>query len=125
MLYVYPAMVHEDTDGLWAEFPDLPGCQTFADDVDTLLANAAEALECELLESLEHGDVLPKPSPMTKFSVTTHSYPTLIRVDVDLAKNTKSVKKTLSIPAWMDERAKALGVNFSQTLQEALLAKMA
>lgn len=125
MLFVYPAIIHEDTDGLWAEFPDLPGCQTFADDVDILLANAVEALECEILESLEHGDVLPKSSSMTKFSVTAHSYPTLIRADVNLSKNTKSVKKTLTIPAWMDERAKALGVNFSKTLQEALLAKMA
>ena len=48
MLYVYPAIIHEDVDGVWAEF----------DSVSDLLAEAGEALECELVESLERGDTL-------------------------------------------------------------------
>jgi len=34
------------------------------------------------------------------------------------------VKKTLSIPEWMNEAAIKAGVNFSQVLQEALMAKL-
>ena len=60
---------------------------------------------------------------MKKFKVTENSYPTLIRIDIDLAKNTRSVKKTLTIPAWLNDRALSQGVNFSKVLQEALLAK--
>ena len=123
MLYVYPAIIHDDADGLWAEFPDLPGCQAFNDTIDALLADASEALECELVEALEHGDIPPTPTPMKKFKVTENSYPTLIRIDIDLAKNTRSVKKTLTIPAWLNDRALSQGVNFSKVLQEALLAK--
>ena len=124
MLYVYPAIIHEDPDGIWAEFPDLPGCQSFSDTVTELLVDAAEALECELIESLERGDKLPAPTPMHQFSITENSYPTLIRVDADLAKNTRSVKKTLTIPEWLNDRALAKGINFSKVLQEALLAQV-
>ena len=124
MQYIYPAVIHEDPDGLWAEFPDLPGCQTFADTMDELLSNAAEALACELVESLSHGDKLPPPRAMQSIAVKEHSYPTLIRADINLAKGSRSVKKTLTIPAWLDERARAQGVNFSKTLHDALLEKI-
>jgi len=30
------------------------------------------------------------------------------------------VKKTLSIPAWLNSQAESYGINFSQTLQKAL-----
>ena len=49
MLVIYPAIIHVDDDGLWAEFPDLPGCFTQGDTQEELLANAAEAMECFLL----------------------------------------------------------------------------
>ena len=124
MLYVYPAIIHEDADGLWAEFPDLPGCQAFNDSIAALLKDAAEALECELVESLERGDKLPVPTPMKELAATASTYPTLIRIDVDLAKNTRSVKKTLTIPSWLNDQARSRRINFSKVLQEALLAKL-
>lgn len=37
--------------------------------------------------------------------------------------NNKSVKKTLSIPAWLNEKACSMNINFSQVLQEALMKK--
>lgn len=46
MLVIYPAIIHVDDDGLWAEFPDLPGCFTQGDTQEELLANAEEAMEC-------------------------------------------------------------------------------
>ena len=38
--------------------------------------------------------------------------------------NSKAVKKTLSIPAWLNEEAIALNINFSQVLQDALMEKV-
>ena len=35
-------------------------------------------------------------------------------------EETVSVKKTLTIPKWMNEQAIAAGINFSQTLQDAI-----
>ena len=124
MLYVYPAIVHEDLDGLWAEFPDLPGCQTFDDSIDTLLAGAAEALECYLIEALEQGETIAPPSWMQDLHPEGNAYATLIRIDVDLAKNTRSVKKTLTIPAWLNDKALAKGINFSKGLQDALVEEI-
>lgn len=36
----------------------------------------------------------------------------------------KSVRKTLTIPAWLNTVALEMNLNFSQVLQEALLAKV-
>ena len=124
MQYIYPAIIHEDPDGLWAEFPDLPGCQTFADTLDELLTNASEALACELVESLARGDKLPAARPMQTIPREETSYPTLIRANINLAKASRSVKKTLTIPAWLNDRARAQGINFSKTLHDALLEKI-
>ena len=124
MQYIYPAIIHEDPDGLWAEFPDLPGCQTFADTLDELLTNASEALACELVESLARGDKLPAARPMQSIPREETSYPTLIRANINLSKASRSVKKTLTIPAWLNDRARAQGINFSKTLHDALLEKI-
>ena len=124
MQHIYPAIIHEDPDGLWAEFPDLPGCQTFADTLDELLTNASEALACELVESLARGDKLPAARPMQSIPREETSYPTLIRANINLAKASRSVKKTLTIPAWLNDRARSQGINFSKTLHDALLEKI-
>ena len=95
MLLIYPAVIHEDQDGYWAEFPDLEGCQTQADTQAELLSYAAEALEVYALYLLENGKSLPAPTnPINVKLPDKNSFVSLIQTDVDLAKNTKSVKKT-------------------------------
>ena len=125
MVFTYPALVHNDPQGLWLEFPDLQGCQTCSPTISELLADAEEALECYIVEELEHSGNLPTPSNINAISAEGNDFTTLIRVDADLAKQTKSVKKTLTIPYWLNEKAVSAGVNFSKTLQEALLSKLA
>ena len=124
MVVIYPAVIHDDDDGLWSEFPDLVGCQSQGDSIEEILANSAEALGCFALGLLENGKKLPVPSSPTRIATEDGSFVTLIKADVDLAKNTRSVKKTLTIPAWLNERAVASGVNFSSVLQDALLAHL-
>ena len=125
MIFTYPALVHDDPAGLWLEFPDLPGCQTYSPTMDELLADAEEALECYVVEELEHSGKLPKPSDIKAIATEKNDFTTLIRIDADIAKQTKSVKKTLTIPYWLNEKALAAKLNFSKVLQEALLAKLA
>ena len=43
---------------------------------------------------------------------------------MDIEKIKKAIKKTLSIPEWLNEEALAMNINFSQVLQDALLAKI-
>lgn len=125
MLFIYPAVIHDDPDGLWAEFPDLPGCHTQGDTQGELLSNAAEAMECYILGILDDGESLPAPTAPQEIHLTdSNTYLSLIRSDVDLAKNTRSVKKTLTIPAWLNKRAQDQHINFSQVLQSALMREL-
>lgn len=58
----YPAIVSKDGRHILAEFPNCPGCQTFAtagEDIDVM---AAEALAGWLAVGLEDGEVPPRPS---------------------------------------------------------------
>ena len=125
MRFTYPALVHNDPEGIWLEFPDLAGCQTYGETMDDLLVNAAEALECYVVEELEHSGRLPAPSDIHAIPAEGRDFTTLVQVDADLAKYSKSVKKTLTIPSWLNEKAMSVGVNFSQVLQEALIEKLA
>lgn len=93
MVIVYPAVIHEDTDGLWAEFPDLIGCQPQGDTLEEILTNASEALECCALGIMESGSKLPSPARPSRIKTEGGSFVTLIKADADLAKNTRSVKK--------------------------------
>ena len=123
MIFIYPAIIHEDTDGIWAEFPDLEGCTTFGDDIAEVPTGAAEAMELFVLGLLEDGIKPPKATDIKDMHLEKNTFATLIKSDIDLAKNTKSVKKTLTIPAWLNQRALDKGINFSKVLQEALIAK--
>lgn len=125
MLVIYPAIIHVDDDGLQAEFPDLPGCFTQGDTQEELLGNAEEAMECFLLGLLEDSEKLPQSSAPQNIKLTEpNTYTSLIQSRIDLAKNTRSVKKTLTIPAWLNKRALDANINFSSLLQDALVKEL-
>ena len=123
MKFIYPAIIHDDSDGLWAEFPDLEYTSSTGSTLTELITNAQEAMELYILGALEDGQSLPSASSVRNLPITENTYPTLVQTDIDLGKNSKSIKKTLTIPAWLNERALELGINFSQLLQEALVEK--
>ncbi len=125
MKLIYPAVIHDDSDCFWIEFPDLKGCFTQGDTLEDVLSNAEEALECYALSLLEDGKALPEASSPKKIVLKDkNTFTSLIQADVDLAKNTRSVRKTLTIPSWLNDRALAENVNFSGVLQKALLKEL-
>lgn len=123
MLFVYPAIFHQDEDSYWVEFPDLEGCHTFGSTVSDTMAAAQEALSGYLITLLEQGQFLAAPSDISTLRAND-GFCTLVSCDIDQYKDTKAVKKTLSIPSWLNDRAVAMGINFSQVLQEAILSKI-
>lgn len=123
MQFIYPAIIHQENDGFWAEFPDLEGTFTQGDSLNEIMTNATEAMEFTVLELLENSKSLPKATEVNSVRHDKQSFVTLIQSDIDLAKNSKSIKKTLTIPAWLNDKALAKGINFSKVLQEALIAK--
>ena len=123
MLFVYPAIFHKDSDSYWVEFPDLRGCHTYGDSVTEAFESAQEALSGYILAFLEQGKPLDAPSDISGFSAPD-GFVSLVPCDIDQYKDTRAVKKTLTIPSWLNDRAVSMGINFSQVLQEALINKV-
>ncbi len=124
----YPALFHKaEEGGFWVSFPDLPECLTDGDDMEQAYEMAVDALGLALTS--REGEKAPLPAPSTPDTVFVEPDSFLVIIEFDMAAykkktNSKAVKKTLSIPEWLNEEATAMGVNFSQVLQEALIEKL-
>ncbi len=123
MMFVYPAIFHQEDNAYWVEFPDLPGCQSFGDTLPETMAEAQGALAAYVLTLLEQGKTLTQPSDIGTIT-PEDGFTSLVACTIDQYKETRAVKKTLTIPSWLNDRATAMGVNFSQVLQEALITKI-
>ena len=125
MKMIYPAVFHFEDNAYWVEFPDLAGCQSFGSSLTDTLENAREALEVYAISLIENKEELPTATDISKLSIENNCFASL--VDIDLSayfKKAKAVKKTLTIPEWLNEAAIEKGINFSQTLQDALMMKI-
>ena len=124
----YPAIFHiAEEGGFWVTFPDFPECMTQGDDMQEAYEMAVDALGLELVSFKQEKRKIPKPSELNEITVHENEYCVVIEFDMlayQKRNNGKAVKKTLSIPKWLNEEAVALGVNFSQVLQEALMKKV-
>lgn len=123
----YPAIFHTaEESGFWVSFPDLPECLTEGDDMQDAYEMAVEALGLCLTERKKEGEIIPDPTEINKIDTEDG---VLAIVEFDMLEyqkkhNSRAVKKTLSIPEWLNEEAVNRGVNFSQLLQEALMVKL-
>ena len=77
----------------------------------------------DLLSLLEHGDNIASLSDISA-NHAADGFSSLVSCDMNQYQDTKAVKKTLTIPSWLNDRAISMGINFSQVLQEALLSKI-
>ena len=123
----YPAIFHKaEEGGFWISFPDLPECFTEGDDMKQAYELAVEALGLALVNRKEEKEEIPMPSEIDKIQNEDGIF---VVIEFDMQEylrkhNAKAVKKTLSIPQWLNEEATAMGINFSQVLQEALMNKL-
>lgn len=124
----YPALFHKaEEGGFWVSFPDIPECLTQGDDMTQAYEMAADALGLALTCREKEQQPLPAASDPTLITPEPDAFLVVIEFDMVAYKkrtNSRAVKKTLSIPEWMNEAAIAMDLNFSQVLQEALLSKI-
>lgn len=124
----YPAIFHKaEEGGYWISFPDFPECLTQGETIEEAYQMASEAIGLCIDEKMHRKETLPGASIPCDFKVDAGDFTCLIEFDLyDYRKkhNNRAVKKTLSIPEWLNEEACAQGINFSQVLQEALIAKL-
>jgi predicted RNase H-like HicB family nuclease len=121
--YTYPAIFDYADDGISVSFPDFPGCFTCAHSDEEALKMAEEALGLRLAVMEQDREDTPDPTPARNVETEPNQRVMLVQVYMpSIRPNVKraSVKKTLTIPAWLNIAAEEQKVNFSQTLQEAL-----
>ena len=123
----YPAVfTPEDDGGYSVAFPDMNGCFTQGETIEEAYEMAFDALglAIDFLESEKR--TIPSPSAPNQIKLNENEFIVIIEFDMleyQKKHNSKSVKKTLTIPQWLNEEAMAKNINFSQVLQEALLIK--
>ena len=121
--YIYPAIFEHDTDGYTITFPDLPGCITCGETLEEAYLMAKDAIELHLYGMEQDNDEIPKPSLPETIKVEQDSFVTLVEAYMPLIRDemaNRAVKKTLTIPKWLNDLGEERKVNFSQLLQNAL-----
>ena len=134
MLSIYPACFFKENDGYSVIFPDLNWLATCGENETEAMNMAVDCLAGYLYDLEREGKDFPRPSALMEVNLKKvadeldasmeGAFVNMVSVDVDDYAKThfeKSVRKTLTIPAWLDTAAKQQHINFSQTLQEALL----
>ena len=139
MNYVYPAVFYEEEGKISVIFPDLGNLATFGDNVADAMHMAGDACGLYLFTALRDGEPLPVPSALNEIdpvavlkdlemeSAADTAFVNMVLVDMtEYAKqhSDKSVKKTLSIPMWLNTLCEEKSINFSKVLQDALLTKV-
>lgn len=137
MLSIYPACFFKDENGYSVIFPDLNWLSTCGSNLNDAMYSAVDCLAGYIYTCQKDGDVIPAASSMSDININSiakeldisynDAFVNMVSVDVAVyAKENfeKSVKKTLSIPAWLNKAALEQNINFSQVLQEALINKI-
>lgn len=126
--YAYPAIFTPEMDGGFSiVFPDLESCYTCGESLEDGLEMAEDALALVLYGYEKDGKTIPVPTKSTALNLNVGEFANYVFCDtMEYRKryNNKSVKKTLTIPEWLNESAVSIGVNFSRVLQEALLREI-
>jgi len=122
--YVYPAIFTPEKEGGYSVlFPDLEGCYTQGDDLPDALEMAKDVLELTLYDYETENKAIPAPSNQKDMKTKNDEFVSLVSADTlnySRMYNTKAVKKTLTIPEWLNFRAEAANAPYSQILQQGL-----
>ncbi|MCI9094043.1 MAG: HicB family protein [Coprobacillus sp.] len=122
---IYPAIFLQEDDGITITFPDLPGCISCADTFEEAYSMAKESMELFLEDYIKDlFESAPKPSRIQDIKTTGNECIALIELDINRylrSFDNRAIKKTLTIPSWLNDIAVEKHLNFSKVLQEALI----
>jgi predicted RNase H-like HicB family nuclease len=128
MKYIYPVVFRKVKDGFYAvSIPDLPGCFTQGKDLQEAYDMAQDAIALWICDAEDESESIPVASDIQKMQIEEMEFVSLISVDTTeyrAERDNKSVKKTLTIPSWLNRAAEKQHLNFSQILQEALKERL-
>jgi predicted RNase H-like HicB family nuclease len=120
---IYFAKLHKNNQ-YEVTFPDLePYAATYGDNLKEAIKNAHDALTGYLLTSEDYHEKVNKPSDPSKLKIGKNDFLTPVQVDLKLEREkeqNKLVKKSVTIPAFLNDLGKDHKINFSAVLTEAL-----
>ena len=124
--FSYPAIFTPEENGAYSVFfPDFESCYTCGDNLTDSIYMAEDVLAFTIYSLQKENKSLPAPSDLSSITTSEGEFVNYIACDtLEYCKrnNSKAVKKTLTIPEWLNEAATQMNVNFSQVLQDALLS---
>ena len=128
MKYIYTVVFTPNEDGtkIHARIPDLPGCVTTGHDLQDAIDQITDAASGWLVVAEDNSMPIPPATPQADIERAPSDILSVICVDTLLYRartDTRSVRKNVSLPAWLARLADARGVNCSQVLQEALISR--
>lgn len=127
--YLFPAIIAKEKKEkeYSVYFPDLDVATSGVDEKDAL--DSARELLGTVIYGLELDKMkIPAPSKLSDIKIGANEYVALVDVfmpAIRLDKNTRSVNRTVTLPAWLNSLAKSYNINFSKVLQEGLEKKLA
>ncbi len=120
--YVYPAIFHKNDDGSYTiTYPDLPGCISEGKDLGNAMYMAESALTQWVEYLIDKKKEIPKGSMLGTLEVGEREFANLIRANI---KDGRAVRRTVSIPKWMDDAVSEAGLSLSKVLQDALKTRL-
>ena len=126
--YIFPAIFEkEEGYGYNVRFPDVEGCFTCGQSLIEAFEMANDALALMLFDKEETDSIIPEPTPIEEIETAAGEFTSYVSCDTKVYRRshrTKAIKKTLSIPEWMNDEAIAARLNFSKILQEAIAEKL-
>jgi len=124
MKYVYPVVFSKEDDGSFCVYvPALPGCITEAADYAEGIEKIRDGI-CGMLYTMERNKIdIPSPGELSTLVLDASEAAALVDADLTDYKRrvgSRAVRRTISIPEWMDDEATRAGVSLSQVTQDAL-----
>ena len=126
---IYAAVFKQEEDKVYVSFPDLPGCITSGEDMSEAYEMAVDAANLWVTSAVEDlHEQVPEATPIEQIECGDGERVMLIQIDTEdyLRKTeTRAVRRTVSIPSWMDQIAQKRGISLSKVLQDALKSQIA
>lgn len=110
-----------ENEQYFVEFPDLIGCYTQGSTLEEAVCHAQESLAIYYLE--KKGELPPASTLQSIQNANPNSVVQIVAIDTEkyIVKSLRAIKKTLTIPEWLNQLAENYNVNFSQILKNALI----
>lgn len=141
MKVIYPVLFYEEKENGYSVFvPDLNNASTCGETLEETMYMSEDLIAGIVLDEMEKNNKIPKASKIEDVTFEkleeyleienwdyVSKFKTYIIVDISLYAEKwgkELIKKTVNIPKWVNTKAESLKINFSKTLEEALLEKI-